>query len=74
MNFLDPVWTNDGRLYAPVRFKEIIRELFEISKRINTSYNDLQKITPIERKYLLEFILEDNERQNRLIEESKHKK
>lgn len=64
--FLDPVLTSDGLLYAPERFKQIVRERYEISKRINTSYNDLGKITPRERNLLLEFIKSDIEHENKI--------
>ena len=72
-SFLDPQLTEDGRPYAPARLKQIIRERYEISKRIHTSYNDLGKLTPLERNYLLEFILEDNKRQEQQIEDAKRK-
>ena len=39
-----------------------------ISKKIHTSYNDLTKITPLERTYLLQFIKRDLERENELRE------
>lgn len=64
--FLDPVLTSDELLYAPERFKQIVRERYEISKRINTSYNDLGKITPRERNLLLEFIKSDIEHENKI--------
>ena len=65
--------TSDGRPYAPERYREIVRERYEISKRINTSYNDLGDITPTERNYLMQFILEDIERENKLIEQANSK-
>lgn len=65
--------TEDGRPYAPVRFKEITRERYEISKRINTSYNEIGDITPTERAYLLEFALEDIKQQNKIIEDANQK-
>nr|DAU15506.1 MAG TPA: hypothetical protein [Caudoviricetes sp.] len=37
-----------------------------ISKHLNTSYVDLGKITPVERKYLLEFLMQDAEEENKL--------
>ncbi len=65
--------TEDGRPYGPVRLKEIIRERYEISKRINTSYNDIGDITPTERAYLLEFALDDIKQQNKIIEDANRK-
>jgi hypothetical protein len=35
---------------------------------MNTSYNDLKKITPLERGYILDFIKRDLERENELRE------
>ena len=61
--------TSDGRLYAPLRFEQIIEERYQISKHINTSYNDLGEITPTERRYLLEFIKRDLEHEQQLIQE-----
>lgn len=58
-NFLDPPLTSDGKPFAPIRWKQIVKERFLISKNINTSYLDIGKMTPKEREYLLEFIHED---------------
>ena len=69
MSFLDPQLTSDGKLYAPLRFEQIIEERYQISKHINTSYKDLGEITPTERKYLLEFIKRDLEHEQKLIQE-----
>lgn len=56
----------DGRPYAPVRFEQIVEERYQISKHINTSYRDLDNVTPLERKYLLKFIERDLIRENEL--------
>lgn len=61
--------TSDGRLYAPLRFEQIVEERYQISKHINTSYKDLGDITPTERRYLLEFIKRDLEHEQELIQE-----
>ena len=66
---MDPQLTSDGKPYGPYRFKEIVEECYHISKRIHTSYNDLVKITPLERQYLLEFIKEDLEREQKIREQ-----
>ena len=70
---MDPLLTDDGRPYAPVRFKEIVRERYEISKRLHTSYNEVGEMTPTERSYILDFILEDSKRQEEMIEQAKQK-
>ena len=56
---MDPQTTSDNKPYGPVRYKEIVRERYLISKHTNTSYSDTKDITPIEREYLLEFITDD---------------
>ena len=66
MSFLDPQLTSDGKPYGVERFKQIVEECYVISKKINTSYNDLMKITPLERTYLIQFIKRDLERENEL--------
>ena len=66
-NFLDPKFTNDGKPYGPYRYKEIVKELYLISKNCNTSYSDLLNITPIEKNYLLEFIGDEIKQAQELI-------
>ncbi len=78
MNFLDPqlIKDKDGKTkpYGPIRFKEIVQERYLISKSINTSYTDTAKITPLERKYILEFIADEMKKTQQLIEQSKQAK
>ena len=62
-NFLDPSLTSDGKPYGPVRYKEIINERYLISKFCHTSYSDVATMTPMEREYLLSFILNDLQRE-----------
>lgn len=64
---MDPQLTSDGRPYAPLRFKQIAEERYQISKHINTSYVDTGSISPTERNYLLEFIKRDLEHEQELI-------
>lgn len=70
-SFLDPQTTKDGKPYGPIRYKEIVKERYLISKNMNTSYNELGQITPTERKYLMEFIIEEIKESKRLMEEKK---
>lgn len=63
--------TSKGELFAPVRYKEIVRERYYISKHCNTSYNDIGEITPTERAYLLEFIEQEMEQTQKAIENQK---
>ena len=62
VNFLDPLTTSDGEPYGPWKYKEIVKECYIISKSINTSYTDLMDISPIERRYMIEFLLDENKR------------
>lgn len=66
-NFLDPQLTDDGQPYGPTRYKEIVKERYLISKNINTSYNDSGELTPLERTYILQFIMDDMEKQKAAI-------
>jgi len=45
-----------------------------ISKSIHTSFLDLDEITPIERKMILKFIIEDLKEQNAAVERAKASK
>ena len=65
--------TSDGKLYAPERVNQIVRERYEISKRINTSYADTGKISVKERMLLLQFIKEDIEHDNEVMQEARNK-
>ena len=73
-NFFDPLWTSDGKPYGRERYKQIVQERYVISKQINTSYSDLSEVTPQERTYLLNFILDDLKRQEETIQKFKEQK
>lgn len=53
--------TNKGEPYGPYRFKQIVKECYLISKTINTSYNEVLDITPIERAEILKLIVDEIE-------------
>lgn len=64
---MDPQYLSDGSPYGPARYKQIVVECYRISHRINTSYTDLMKVTPLERKYMLDMIdLEDKKQQEEM--------
>lgn len=71
LNFLDQQLTEDGRPYGPIRYKEIVKECYIISKNINTSYNDLMQITPTERNYMLEFLTDEAKRREEMLQKKK---
>ena len=62
--------TEDGKPFGPLRYKEIARERYLISKHTNTSYDDTSNITPLERGYILEFLIEDMERQKAMYDKA----
>ena len=71
-SFLDPQFTKEGKPYGPIRYKEIVKERYLISKNMNTSYNEIGQITPIERKYIMEFIIDEIKKSNELVEKRKN--
>lgn len=71
---MDPILTSDGKPYGPQRFKDITKERYLISKYCNTSYKDLDNVTPTERAYLLEFIYEELQKEQEAYEEAKRNK
>ena len=66
------VKNEDGKeeevLFAPKRYKEIVRECYLISKNLNTSYSDTMKLTPLERSYLLQLLYQDFEEQKKMYD------
>lgn len=70
-NFIDPKLTHDGKPYGPVRYKDIVKERYFISKYCNTSYTDIGNTSPLERKYLLEFITDELKAQKEQVEKLK---
>ena len=78
VNFLDPKWTrdDDGNKipYGPTRLKEIIKQNYMISKNCSTSYNNILELTPTERDYLIEFIVDEANEAQKMIQESKKRR
>ena len=74
LNFLDPLLTSDSDKYCGERYKELARGRYLISKHCNTSYNEAGDITPLERDYIIGFITEELEKQQKALEEAKNKK
>ena len=56
---LDPQKTNEGKPYAPQRFKEIVRECYFLTRNANISRKDVMDMTPTERSYFIEFVLDE---------------
>ncbi len=51
----------------------LIQEKYQISKRIHTSFTELDDITSVERKALLKLIIKDLEEQKRILDAAKNK-
>ena len=56
---MDPQLTRDGKPFGPIRYEELVKERYLISKMINTSYRDTGKLTPLERKYIVKYIVDE---------------
>lgn len=61
--------TKDNKPYGSVRYKEIVEEIFYLTKHTHVTYNDVLNMSPLERRYLLEFLIKDFKR-NKEVEES----
>ena len=68
-HFLDLILPSDE--YRTSILETITKEKYIISKRIHTSFLDLDEITPLERKMVLKFIVEDLKEQNAAIAKAK---
>ncbi|MBO7694155.1 MAG: hypothetical protein J6T10_16170 [Methanobrevibacter sp.] len=66
--------TSNAGKYCAERYKELTRGRYLISKYCNTSYNDVGNISPLERDYIIGFITEELERQQKAYEEAKNKR
>lgn len=71
MSFLDQQFDEKGNPLGPIRYKNIVRERFDITKHTHISYNDTGKMTPLEREYILQFIIEDKTKQKEDLEKLK---
>lgn len=71
LSFLDPKFTKDNKPYGPARYNEIVKECYLITKHCNTSYVDLMKITPHERKLLLNLIADEIKKSEEHIAKAK---
>lgn len=70
---MDQQKTKDGKPYGPIRYEEIVKERYIISKTINTSYNDTGKITPLERRYILKYIIDERKKEEEQWKEMKER-
>ena len=63
--------TNDGKPYGPFRFKEIVKEIYAITKNTSTSYTEVLQMTPLERRYVLDCLVEESNRIKEKLEKAK---
>lgn len=68
-HFLDLV-VND-QTFKTNTMQNIINEKYQITKRTNTSFIELDEITPFERKAILKLIIDDLEEQKRILDQAK---
>ena len=74
MNFLDPQLTEDGKPYGPARYKNIVKERYYIAKNGHISYEATGKMTPLEREYIKQFIVDDAKAFQEQIDKMKENK
>ena len=68
---MDRQYDKQGNPYGPIRYKQIITELYILSKNLNTSYTDLLQISPLERGYLLDLFKEERRIQEEALEKAR---
>jgi hypothetical protein len=68
---LDPQKTKDGKPYGPVRYQEIVRERYFITKNGGVSYEDTGSMTPTERQLYASYIIEEFEKTKKAMEEAR---
>ena len=71
---MDPQKTRDGKPYGPVRYEELVRERYLISKRANISYSESGKLTPTERKYITKYVVDEINKEKELTEQYRSNK
>jgi hypothetical protein len=62
--------TPDGRYYYPQLYKKLVGDCYIISKVLHIPYSDVLDMSIIEKEYILEYIKQDNDMQNKRIQES----
>ena len=58
--------TSDGKPYGPIRYEELVKYRYIISKNCNTSYLDAGKLTPTERDYILGYLVDEAKRREEM--------
>lgn len=61
--------TNDGKPYGPVRYRQLVKENYIITRQVNTSYIDVLKMMPQDKKIILKEIIDEIDARNKAYEE-----
>lgn len=62
---------SDGKPYGPVRYEQIVKECYLISKNTHIPYSDVLEMSPTERSLMLKFIVEEINRTQASIDKAK---
>lgn len=81
-SFLDPLLTSDGKLYAPLRYKRILQDVYTITRNTNIDYQSVMNMSVSEREYIMIFLIEEaknikkhtDEIEQQLQQQTKYKK
>ena len=68
--FLDLQYSDDDHDVKSKLFEDLVEEGYYIAKYTNTSYPDIERITPLERKILIKLISDDIKARNEAHEEA----
>ena len=55
-NFFDQRFNEKGEPLTPLKYRSLVTERYVISSNINTSYEDVGKMTPTERHIILQML------------------
>ena len=58
-SFLDPLLTSDGKLYAPLRYKRILQDVYTITRNTNIDYQSVMNMSVTEREYIMSFLIDE---------------
>ena len=64
---MDPQTLN-GKPFGPIRYKELVKENYLIAKNTHITYDEVLRMTPLERGYILEFLVDEAKRKEQEIE------
>ena len=71
--FLTPTQNEDGSPFGPTEMEELLHARYYISRYTHTSYVDAGLISPMEREYILGYIKEEKEMEEKAINEARNR-